>query len=228
LLSSHTPAIAAQGVNRAGFSRINVTATVADGVESVIVMAHAETANSNGVVNAYCGGQAPCVVDDWSFNLANQTNQLTLRPGVEHHTFTPFSAYAGFRFVEVRWRNMPKGAEFSLESMHVHTRVKLLGHLHFENETLRKIQDAILRTQLNNLHSLPSDCPTRSGACQPACLPTPWCLCLSLCLVWQHTRMIVAAEMSFLYSYSHSQGKARLDGRCAGHRGRGEPQFRRA
>jgi hypothetical protein len=148
-------------VNQAGFSRINITALVADGVESVITMKHAETANAHGVVNAYCGGQAPCVVDDWSFNLANQTNQLTLRPGVRQHSFTPFSAYAGFRFVEVRWLNMPEGAEFTLESMHVHTRVQPVGHVHFNSTTLNKIQDAILRTQLNNLHSLPSDCPTR-------------------------------------------------------------------
>ena len=68
-----------------------------------------------GCRDRYCGGQAPCIVDDWSFNLANQTNQLTLRPGVKNHTYTPFSTYAGFRFVEVRWKNMPTDAAFTLE-----------------------------------------------------------------------------------------------------------------
>lgn len=37
-------------------------------------------------------------------------------------------------------------------SMHVHTRVRPVGRVDFESETLNKIQDAILRTQLNNLH----------------------------------------------------------------------------
>jgi alpha-L-rhamnosidase len=102
-------------INQAGFSRINVSALVPAGVESVITMQHVETANANGAVNAYCGGAAGpqgCIVDDWSFNLANQTNQLTLRPGFETHSFTPFSAYAGFRFVEVRWKNRPARGNF--------------------------------------------------------------------------------------------------------------------
>ena len=80
------------GVNIAGFARLNVTALVPPGSESVIQMKHAETANVHGVVNAYCGGQSPCVVDDYTFNNANQTNELTLRNGVPNHTFTPFSA----------------------------------------------------------------------------------------------------------------------------------------
>ena len=80
------------GVNIAGFARLNVTALVPPGSESVIQMKHAETANEHGVVNAYCGGQSPCVVDDYTFNKANQTNELTLRSGVPNHTFTPFSA----------------------------------------------------------------------------------------------------------------------------------------
>ena len=68
---------------------------------------------------------------------------------------------AGFRFVEVVWSGRPAGATFRLEGMHVHSRVEQIGHVHFESEVLNKIQGAILRTQLNNLHSLPSDCPTR-------------------------------------------------------------------
>jgi alpha-L-rhamnosidase len=155
--------------NQAGFSRINVSTPVVvsegDSAPSVITMQHAETANAAGVVNAYCagaGGPQKCVVDDWSFDLANQTNQLTLQPGVQRHSFSPFSSYAGFRYVEVRWTNRPTGANFTLESMHVHTRVQKIGHVHFPSRpTLNLIQDAIVRTQLNNLHSLPSDCPTR-------------------------------------------------------------------
>ena len=121
-------------------------------------MKHAETANSNGVVNAYCGGQSPCIVDDWSFNLANQTNQLTLRPGAKTHTFTPFSAYQGFRFVEVRWKNQPEGAAFTIESMHVHTRVKQIGHVRFESATLNLIQEAIVRTQRKLTSNPPVAC----------------------------------------------------------------------
>ena len=59
--------------------------------------------------------------------------------------------------MEVRWRNRPPGASFSLESVGAHTRVKQIGRVHFPKQpVLNQIQAAIVRTQLNNLHSLPS------------------------------------------------------------------------
>jgi len=82
--------------------------------------------------------------------------------------------------------------------MHVHTRVQQIGHVHFESEVLNKIQDAILRTQLNNLHSLPSDCPTREkrGWMVSGATGTAWSLCVvaALTALLQGDAQVTAGE----------------------------------
>ena len=62
---------------------------------------------------------------------------------------------------KVVWVGRPAGANFTLSALHVHSRVEQVGRVQFEDPTLNRIQDAIVRTQLNNLHSVPTDCPTR-------------------------------------------------------------------
>jgi hypothetical protein len=87
------------GVNIAGFANVSVAGAVPAGQESYLLMRHAETAGPDGTVNRYCGH--PCNETDATINVANQTNKWTLATRVAAQAFAPFSAYAGFRFVEV-------------------------------------------------------------------------------------------------------------------------------
>jgi hypothetical protein len=48
---------------------------------------------------------------------------------------------------------------------HIHTMVESAGHVEFSTGSangriLNKIQRGYLQTQLNNLHSIPTDCPS--------------------------------------------------------------------
>lgn len=77
-----------------------------------------------------------------------------------HDTFEPRFTYHGFRYVEVTGLNS-KPTLTALVGKWVTTDPEQAGSFESSNERLNKVQDLIVRSYLNNLHSIPTDCPQR-------------------------------------------------------------------
>lgn len=67
--------------------------------------------------------------------------------------------YAGFRYAEVS--GLPAGTKSDVLAQVIHNDVATTGSFSTSNPLLNQIQDALVRTQLNNLQGMPLDCPTR-------------------------------------------------------------------
>jgi alpha-L-rhamnosidase len=72
---------------------------------------------------------------------------------------SPWFALNGFRYVEVA--GLPAGGDVSVSAQVIHSDVERTGHLTTSVPELDAVVDYALRTQLNNTHGLPEDCPTR-------------------------------------------------------------------
>eukprot|EP00035_Acanthoeca_spectabilis_P001641 m.81646 g.81646 ORF g.81646 m.81646 type:complete len:919 (+) comp11023_c0_seq1:572-3328(+) len=174
------------GNNYAGVTEVAVRGG-APGV--VLTMRHTEIADDSegraGPVNNtfYIENGKNCfdhvLVDG---NCANQTDRLVLgaRAGLAEtavgdpppYVWSPLFTYHGFRYMQLEMSagdaaTIPGGIEsIGVKLHHVHTLVESAGNVEFDSSsadgrTLNKIQRGYLQTQRNNLHSIPTDCPTR-------------------------------------------------------------------
>lgn len=72
---------------------------------------------------------------------------------------SPWFAVNGFRYVEVA--GLPTSADVRVSARVIHSDVERTGRLTTSLPELDAIVDYAVRTQLNNTHGLPEDCPTR-------------------------------------------------------------------
>lgn len=72
---------------------------------------------------------------------------------------SPWFAVNGFRYVEVD--GLPEDAEVRVSARVIHSDVERTGRLTTSVPELDAIVDYAVRTQLNNTHGMPEDCPTR-------------------------------------------------------------------
>ncbi|MEW1687571.1 family 78 glycoside hydrolase catalytic domain [Streptomyces sp. NPDC091265] len=96
-----------------------------------------------------------------SFSAADpprQTDHYTFS-GSGTETYAPHFSYAGFRYAELT--GLPDDARVTVTAQVVHSDVATTGRFSTSDATLNKIQGALTRTQLNNLQTMPLDCPTR-------------------------------------------------------------------
>ena len=93
-------------------------------------------------------------------------------PRPDPYIWSPRFTYHGFRYMQLEMTahdaaTIPGGIEsIQVKLHHVHTMVESAGGVTFsagtaEGRTLNSIQSSYLQTQRNNLHSIPTDCPTR-------------------------------------------------------------------
>lgn len=68
-------------------------------------------------------------------------------------------AFHGFRYVEVR--GVPDDARIEVTARALYTDAPRTGTFSSDDPLLEQLVDAAARTQWNNLHALPEDCPTR-------------------------------------------------------------------
>jgi len=73
----------------------------------------------------------------------------------------PGFTYHGFRYVEVKSTAPIRLSTASIQAHYFHTNLNPVGHFACSNPILNQIWEATNRTYLNNLHSIPTDCPTR-------------------------------------------------------------------
>ncbi|MBY8882008.1 family 78 glycoside hydrolase catalytic domain [Actinacidiphila acidipaludis] len=96
-----------------------------------------------------------------SFSAADpprQTDHYTFA-GTGTESYAPHFNYSGFRYAELT--GLPDDADVTVTAQVVHTDVATTGTFSTSNPLLDSIQDAVARTQLNDLQSIPLDCPTR-------------------------------------------------------------------
>ncbi|GLZ01731.1 hypothetical protein Acsp02_89820 [Actinoplanes sp. NBRC 103695] len=96
-----------------------------------------------------------------SFNDAEPARQQDryIFDGSGAQSWMPRFNYAGFRYAEVT--GLPAGTELTVTASVIHTDVAPAGKFSTSDPLLNRIQDALVRTQLNNLQGMPLDCPTR-------------------------------------------------------------------
>lgn len=87
-----------------------------------------------------------------------QTDHYTFA-GTGKESYAPHFNYSGFRYAEVT--GLPDDADITVTAQVVHTDVATTGSFSTSDPLLNSIQDAVASTQLNDLQSIPLDCPTR-------------------------------------------------------------------
>jgi alpha-L-rhamnosidase len=87
-----------------------------------------------------------------------QTDHYTFS-GSGTESYAPHFNYSGFRYAELT--GLPDGADVTVTAQDVHTDVAATGSFSTSNPLLNSVQDAVAQTQLNDLQSIPLDCPTR-------------------------------------------------------------------
>ncbi len=87
------------------------------------------------------------------------TDEYVLR-GDGEETWEPRFAYYGFQYIEVTGLSYKPGTEDILGRV-VHSSVADTGEFSCSNELVNRLQQVSKWTQLNNLHSIPQDCPHR-------------------------------------------------------------------
>ena len=135
------------GVNTAGWVRFKVNAEKGD----TITFFHNEQLNPDGTV--LCGPHA------WWTYGPYQTDKF-ISGGKLSEVYEPRFTYHGFRYVQVT--GIKKAPLLNdMESIWVHTDPDTAGTFSCSNPDINRVQELIIRTQLNNLHSIPTDCPHR-------------------------------------------------------------------
>lgn len=87
-----------------------------------------------------------------------QTDHYTFA-GTGTETYTPHFNYAGFRYAQVT--GLPDATPVTVTAEVIHTDVPATGRFSTSNPLLNQIQGAVAQTQLNDLETMPMDCPTR-------------------------------------------------------------------
>lgn len=81
--------------------------------------------------------------------------------GEGEESFTPEFTYHGFRYVEVKSDSPITLKKEDVSALYIHTDLEKVGHFSCSNELLNKIWEATNRSYVNNIHSIPTDCPQR-------------------------------------------------------------------
>lgn len=130
------------GTNIAGWTRLEIDAS--RGTE--ITLKHGELIDAHGRINT----------DEIH---ARQTNHyIAAGNGVE--VWQPRFVYAGFGYVEVT--GLPGGPDGrTVNALEVHNDVRTVGRFDSSDDLLNRLHKANVQTQLNGMHGIPEDTPTR-------------------------------------------------------------------
>ncbi|HHY81146.1 MAG TPA: family 78 glycoside hydrolase catalytic domain [Clostridiales bacterium] len=88
-----------------------------------------------------------------------KARDIYILKGEGTETYKPRFTYHGFRYVQV---NLEPGVLMEgLNGVCVHTNVNKTGHFECSSEIMNRVYQALIQTERNNLHSVPTDCPQR-------------------------------------------------------------------
>lgn len=135
------------GVNMAGWARFKFSAAIGD----TISLFYNEQLTPEGTV--LYGPHAWWTYGDY------QTDKF-ISGGKGSEILEPRFTYHGFRYIQVNGLKHKPSLD-DLKGVWVHTDPLPAGAFSCSNPDINKVQELIIRTQLNNLHSIPTDCPHR-------------------------------------------------------------------
>ena len=98
------------------------------------------------------------VCDDYKWDYV-QHDEYICTDGWQ--TWTPSFTYHGFRYVYVTGLTSEQATIDALQCIVLHSDVKQRGNFRCSNQTLNRIYDITLRSDLSNLFYIPTDCPQR-------------------------------------------------------------------
>lgn len=90
-----------------------------------------------------------------------QTDEFILAGTGKPESFRPGFTYHGFRYVEVAADRPVKLTSDNVKGYFMHTDVQPVGSFESSEPLLGKIYDATMLSYVDNLHSIPTDCPQR-------------------------------------------------------------------
>ncbi|MBQ8408997.1 MAG: family 78 glycoside hydrolase catalytic domain [Clostridia bacterium] len=131
------------GINFAGVVRIRVMGVKGSSVQ----FRHTEVAREDGTVNGE------------NLRYAQACDTYILSGESEGEVYMPRFTYHGFRFVEVKLIGRVKILE--IEGVRLNSAVERIGFFSCDDPMLNDIYRMLINTEINNLHSLPTDCPQR-------------------------------------------------------------------
>ena len=135
------------GQNLAGVCQLRLPADLPE--ETKIVVRHAELLDEDGMLYT-----AP-------LRTASATDcYLVGKPDDKERTWNPEFTYHGFRYAEVTGLNCVPGPDF-ICALALHNDVENRSMFRCGSGMVNQLQEAIVATELSNIHNVPTDCPQR-------------------------------------------------------------------
>lgn len=147
--------------NMAGFCTLKVPAGLPSG--TTLTLVHGEILNDQGDVDNTFGASSPprtCPVN--VINCADQQDVVIIDSS-NGGLYQPSFTFHGFRYIALfGWPTSasPPTAD-TLLCHQAYSDMAFAGNVTFNSSTLNLIQKAIVQTQISNIFSIASDCPTR-------------------------------------------------------------------
>lgn len=145
-----------KGIFVAEFERVVagwVRLSVAGPAKTLITVHFGEKLNDDGTV----------IYEDLQHYYANnfQTDRFWLAGTGQEETFEPKFSYKGYQYVQLEgWPASSTPTADNISGKVVHDDLAPHGGFESSNDLLNKLHKASVYTLLNNVHSIPEDCPT--------------------------------------------------------------------
>ena len=130
------------GINFSGYARI----TLLGERESSVQMRYSELANEDDTINQVNLRFAQCC----------DTYHVL---GKEQEVWSPRFTYRGYRFLEIKISG--KVQILDVVGVRVNTAMERIGEFSCDNDLINRIYRMLINTEMNNVHSVPTDCPQR-------------------------------------------------------------------
>lgn len=142
------------GVNRAGVCRLKIKGK--EGQK--IIIRHGETITEDG---NFCVNSVVLPRADFMDRMHLFQTDVYILKGDEEEIFIPPFTYHGFRYVLVEGITEEQATEDLLTYMVFNSDVKRRAYFECSDETVNKLYDMAIASDLSNLHYFPTDCPQR-------------------------------------------------------------------
>ena len=130
------------GINFSGYARI----TLLGERDSSVQMRYSELANEDDTINQVNLRFAQCC----------DTYHVL---GKEQEVWSPRFTYRGYRFLEIKISG--KVQILDVVGVRVNTAMERIGEFSCDNDLINRIYRMLINTEMNNVHSVPTDCPQR-------------------------------------------------------------------
>ena len=148
--------------NMAGFCTVNISPGLLPS-GTTLTLVHGEILNDQGDVDNTFGASSPprtCPVN--TINCADQQDVFVMSSSAGG-SYQPSFTFHGFRYIALfGWPTSASPPSKDTILCHqAYSDVPSAGNLTFNSSVLNQIQKAIVQTQVSNIFSIASDCPTR-------------------------------------------------------------------